>query len=44
MKRTFLLILLALGLLLLAVGGWAFQGLRWTVSGSRRRRARLAPA
>jgi hypothetical protein len=44
MKRTLLLILLALGLILLAVGGWAFQGLRWTLGGGRDRRERLATA
>jgi hypothetical protein len=44
MKRTLLLILLALGLLVLAVGGWAIQGLRWALSGGRDRRERLATA
>jgi hypothetical protein len=44
MKRTLLLILLALGLLLLAAGGWAVQGLRWTLGGGRDRRERLATA
>jgi uncharacterized membrane protein YidH (DUF202 family) len=44
MKRTLLLILLALGLILLAAGAWAFQGLRWTLSGGRDRRERLATA
>jgi hypothetical protein len=43
MKRTLLLILLALGLLMLAVGGWAIQGLRWA-TGGRDRRERLATA
>ena len=44
MKRTVLLILLALGLIMLAVGGWAIQGLRWAMGGSRDRRERLATA
>jgi hypothetical protein len=44
MKRLVLLILLALGILLLALGGWAVQGVRWTLAGGRRRRTRLAPA
>jgi hypothetical protein len=44
MKRLVLLILLALGILLLALGGWAVQGVRWTLTGGRRRRTRLAPA
>lgn len=44
MKRTLLLILLALGLILLAVGGWAVQGLRCALTGGRDRRERLATA
>jgi len=43
MKRSSVLILLALGLVLLALAGWTVQGLRWTLSG-RRRRGRLVPA
>jgi hypothetical protein len=43
MKRVVLISLLALGLLLLAVGGWTVQGLRWALGGGRRR-ARLATA
>ncbi len=41
MKRTFLILLLALGLLLLALGGWAVQGARWALTGGARR-GRLA--
>jgi hypothetical protein len=44
MKRTLLLILLALGLILLAAGAWAVQGLRWALGGGRNRRERLATA
>jgi hypothetical protein len=44
MKRTLLLILLALGLIVLAVGGWAIQGIRWALGGGRDRRERLATA
>ena len=44
MKRLLLLFLLALGLLLLALGAWAVQGVRWTLTGSRRRRDTLATA
>jgi hypothetical protein len=44
MKRMLLLLALALGLLLLALGAWAVQGVRWTLTGSRRRRSRLATA
>lgn len=44
MKRYLLLIVLALGLLLLALAGWTAQGLRWALSGRRRRRGRLVPA
>ena len=41
MKRYALILMLALGLLLLAVGGWAVQGTRWALAGGTRRR-RLA--
>jgi hypothetical protein len=44
MKRTLLIALLALGLILLAVGGWTVQGLRWVLGGGRNRRERLATA
>jgi hypothetical protein len=44
MKRLALLLLLALGILLLALAGWIVQGVRWTLSGGRRRRTRLAAA
>jgi hypothetical protein len=44
MKRTLLLILLALGLILLAAAAWAVQGLRWALGGGRDRRKRLATA
>jgi hypothetical protein len=37
MKQRLLFVLLIVGLLLLAVGGWAVQGLRWTLSGGRAR-------
>ena len=43
MKRWLLFTLLAFGLLFLALAGWAIQGVRWTLTGSRRR-TRLAPA
>lgn len=33
MKRRFLFLLLVTGLLLLALGGWTVQGLRWALSG-----------
>lgn len=33
MKKKLLFLLLVTGLLLLALGGWAVQGLRWAVSG-----------
>jgi hypothetical protein len=38
------LIVLALGLVLLALAAWTVQGVRWAVTGSRARRPRLAPA
>jgi hypothetical protein len=44
MKRWLLLISIAFGLLVLALAGWAVQGVRWTLTGSRRRRTRLATA
>ena len=44
MKRWLLLTLIAFGLLLLALAGWAVQGVRWTLTGQRRRRSRLATA
>jgi hypothetical protein len=31
-------------LLLLALGGWTVQAIRWTLTGGGRRRTRLAPA
>jgi hypothetical protein len=43
MKRWLVLTLVALGLLTLALAGWAVQGVRWTLTGSRRR-TRLAAA
>ena len=44
MKRTLWLLILAFALLLLAIGGWAVNGVRWTLSGPRRARGRLATA
>jgi hypothetical protein len=44
MNHRLLIKLLALGLLVLAVGGWAVQGVRWMLTGPRRARGRLAPA
>jgi hypothetical protein len=44
MKRGLLITLVAVGLLTLALAGWAVQGIRWTLTGSRRPRTRLAPA
>jgi len=43
-KRWLLLTVIAFGLLLLALAGWAVQGVRWTLTGSGRRRTRLATA
>jgi hypothetical protein len=40
-RRRLTFLLLALLLLLLAIGGWAVQGARWALTG---RRGRLAPA
>jgi len=44
MKRLVLITMLALGLIVLAVGGWTAQGIRWALTGGRRRRTRLVPA
>jgi hypothetical protein len=44
MKRLLVISLLALAVLLLALGAWAVQGVRWTLTGSRRPRGRLAAA
>jgi hypothetical protein len=44
MKRTLLLLIFAFALLLLAVAGWTVNGVRWTLSGPRRARGRLATA
>jgi hypothetical protein len=44
MKRTLLIAVLALGLIVLALGGWTLQGIRWTLRGGRDRRERLATA
>jgi len=43
-KRWLLLTVIAFGLLFLALAGWAVQGVRWTLTGSSRRRTRLATA
>jgi hypothetical protein len=40
-RRRLTFLLLALLLLLLAIGGWAVEGARWALTG---RRGRLAPA
>jgi hypothetical protein len=37
MKNRLLFLLLVTGLILLALGGWTVQGLRWTVTGGRAR-------
>jgi hypothetical protein len=37
MKQRFLFALLVTGLLMLALGGWTVQGLRWTATGGRSR-------
>ena len=44
MKRMLLLLALAVALLLLALGAGAVQGVRWTLTGSRHSRCRLATA
>jgi len=35
MKRRLLFLLLVTGLILLALGGWTIQGLRWATGGGR---------
>lgn len=42
MKGRVYIVAFALALVLLAVGAWAVEGLRWAFTGSRR--PRLAPA
>ena len=42
MKKRLLFLLLVTGLLLLALGGWTVQGLRWTLLGGWAR-GRTAP-
>jgi len=37
MKRRLLFLLLVTGLLLLALGGWTVEGVRWAASGGRAR-------
>jgi hypothetical protein len=37
MKNRLLFLLLVTGLILLALGGWTVQGLRWAVTGGRAR-------
>ena len=37
MKNRLLFLLLVTGLIVLALGGWTVQGLRWAVSGGRGR-------
>jgi hypothetical protein len=44
MKRWLYISLLAFACVTLALGGWAVQGLRWTLSGPRRTRRRIATA
>jgi hypothetical protein len=44
MKRLVLISALAFALLLLAVGAWTVQGVRWVLTGSSRPRRRLATA
>ncbi len=43
-KRWLLLTVIAFGLLFLALAAWAVQGVRLTLTGSSRRRTRLATA
>jgi hypothetical protein len=43
-KRYIYIILIALMLLLVALGGWTVDAARWLATGSRSRRPRLAPA
>jgi hypothetical protein len=38
MKRRLLFVVIAAGLVILAVGGWTVEGARWALTGSRRRR------
>ena len=44
MDHRLLILLLALGLLVLALGGWAVDGVRWLLTGSRRARPGIATA
>ncbi len=44
MKRRFFFLLLVTGLLLLALGGWTVQGLRWALSGGWARSGAPQPA
>jgi hypothetical protein len=44
MKRWLYILVLAFGLLLLALGGWAVQAVRWSVTAPFRPRRRLATA
>jgi hypothetical protein len=37
MKRRLLFILIVTGLVVLALGGWTVQGLRWAANGGARR-------
>lgn len=37
MKKRLLLVLFVTGLLVLALGGWMVQGLRWAATGGRAR-------
>jgi hypothetical protein len=41
MKRKLFFILIVTGLIVLALGGWAVEGLRWTLGGGS---GRTAPA
>jgi hypothetical protein len=44
MKKRLLFLLLVTGLLLLALGGWTVQGLRWALSGGWARTGAAQPA
>ena len=44
MKKRLLLLLLVTGLLLLALGGWTVQGVRWAAGGGRLRGGLAQPA
>ena len=44
MKRRFLFLLIVTGLLLLALGGWTVQGVRWALSGGWARGGAPQPA